>query len=287
MSPEIKRIAVNGTPLTYADVGHGDTLLFVHGAISDHRIWAPQLTGFEGPFRRIALNQRYFGLDPWPDRPSREWREVHVADLIAFLETLGASPAHLVGSSYGGEIVLAAATRRPDLARSVLVNEPTVASIVTDPDDLATLQREGADVAPAVTALKAGDAQQATRMFAEWTANLARRFDDLTPSFQAIFLDNARTLGAQLAANPLNLSAAQLAGLERPVTVTVGSLTRPFFRVIADAVLRTLETSRLVVIPDAHHGAPFENAPAFNAALVEHLERSRPAGAGAPPGAEP
>lgn len=286
MNIELKRLAVNGIPLAYADLGHGDTVVFVHGAISDHRIWVPQLSGFEGTFRRIALNQRYFGLDPWLDRPSREWRQTHVADLIGFVETLGEGPVHLVGSSYGGEIVLAAATRRPDLVRSVLVNEPTVASIVTDPEDLAMLQREREDVAPAINALKAGDAQQATRLFAEWTANLCGRFGDLEPSFQAVFLDNARTLGAQLAANPLNLSAAQLAGLKLPVTVTMGSLTRPFFQVIANAVLRTLERSRRVVIPDAHHGAPFENAPAFNAALFDHLERSKPAGPGATLGAQ-
>jgi pimeloyl-ACP methyl ester carboxylesterase len=223
--------------------------------------------------RRIALTQRYFGTDPWPDRPTRAWREVHVADLIAFIEALGAGAVHLVGSSYGGEVVLAAAVRRPDLVRSVLVNEPTVASIVTDPEDLATLQREREAVAPAISALKAGDAEQATRLFAEWTANLPGCFGDQTPSFQAIFLDNARTLGAQLAADPLNLGAAQLAGLQRPVTVTMGSSTRPFFRVITRAALRALDTSRLVVIPGARHGAPFENAAAFNTALLEHLER--------------
>ena len=109
MNLELKRLAVNGLSMPYADVGDGDTVVFVHGAICDHRIWEPQLTGFEGPFRRIALNQRYFGLDPWLDRPSREWRETHVADLIAFLQTLGVGPVHLVGSSYGGEVVLAAA----------------------------------------------------------------------------------------------------------------------------------------------------------------------------------
>lgn len=260
-----------GIGLDLADTGRGDTLLFVHGAISDHRIWQPQLEGLGARFRCIAPTQRYFGRAPWPDRPTRAWREGHVADLTALLDRLGPDPVHLVGSSYGGEVVLAAAVRRPDRVRSVLVNEPTVTSIVTEPEDLAVLQHERADAAAAVQALRAGDAAQATRLFAEWTAQLPGCFGDAPAHLQTIFLDNARTLAPQLAADPMNLSAAQLAELRCPVTLTQGSLTRPFFRVIAQALLRTVGQARGVVIPGARHGAPFENVAAFNAALVDHI----------------
>jgi pimeloyl-ACP methyl ester carboxylesterase len=271
-----RSITINGLTIDHADVGRGDTLVFVHGAISDHRIWQPQLEALSASFRCIAPTQRYFGPAPWPERPPRAWREVHVADLIALLECLGPDPVHLVGSSYGGEVVLAAAARRPDRVLSILVNEPTVTSIVTNAGDLAVLQREREDAAAAVRALQAGDATQATRLFAEWTARLPGCFGDVPAHLQTIFLDNARTLGPQLAADPLNLGAAQLAALTCPVTVTQGSLTRPFFQVIAQVLLRTVRSARLVVIPDARHGAGFENIPAFNAALAEHFRRSSP-----------
>lgn len=49
------------------------------------------------------------------------------ADLAGLIEHLGGEPAHLVGNSSGGKVVLDLIAIRPDLAASAAVHEPRVA----------------------------------------------------------------------------------------------------------------------------------------------------------------
>ena len=49
---------------------------------------------------------------------------VHVADRGALVNELKATPAHLVGNSYGAYIALALAVDSPELMRSLVLREP-------------------------------------------------------------------------------------------------------------------------------------------------------------------
>jgi hypothetical protein len=64
--PAIKQSNVNGVTLPYLDQGQGAPVVFVHGAFSDHRIWDAQREAIAKRYRYIALDQRYFGKNPWP-----------------------------------------------------------------------------------------------------------------------------------------------------------------------------------------------------------------------------
>lgn len=272
MDTSVKRIQVDGASLAFIDVGEGVPLVFVHGAITDHRFWEPQFGELGTRFRCIALTQRYFGPDSWSDDGSKYSRTTHTSDLIAFLEALEAGPVHLVGLSYGGEIALAAAVERPGLIRSLFLHEPSLTSVVETPDDLAALAEERKALGPAIAALKCGDVQQATQLFVEWTADQVGGFTHIPRSLQVVFLDNARTLGPHLKAIPSAVTGSDLGRLNLPVTLSTGGLTRPLFQVFVRAVHRCISQSRVVVIPNAHHGASFENTTSFNLALVNHVE---------------
>jgi len=36
---EVKRVSVNGTELSYVEVGRGEPVIFVHGGLQDYRMW--------------------------------------------------------------------------------------------------------------------------------------------------------------------------------------------------------------------------------------------------------
>ena len=121
---------VDGAELSYIDEGTGTPVLFLHGAISDARVWteyAPQITE---DHRFVAYTQRYFGTQDWPDHGEQFSRQTHIADLIAFVEGLGAGPVDLVTWSYSGEIGTYAALQRPDLFRSMTHYEPAVDALL-------------------------------------------------------------------------------------------------------------------------------------------------------------
>jgi pimeloyl-ACP methyl ester carboxylesterase len=153
--PTIKQATVNGVDLKYLEQGEGTTVVFVHGAFSDHRVWEAQREAVAQSYRYIALDQRYFGNARWPDTGSKYSLATHTSDLAAFIRQLNVGPVHVVGWSLGGTIALALAVQHPELVRTLFLNEPALVSIVTDPADVKTLDEERKGVGPAVAASKA------------------------------------------------------------------------------------------------------------------------------------
>jgi hypothetical protein len=44
--PPISTVEANGTQLTYVEQGQGTPVVFVHGTLTDYRLWTPQLEPF-------------------------------------------------------------------------------------------------------------------------------------------------------------------------------------------------------------------------------------------------
>jgi hypothetical protein len=65
--PAIKQAKVDGATLAYLEQGQGVPVVFVHGAIADHRTWDAQRDPTARKYRYIAYDQRYFGPAHWPD----------------------------------------------------------------------------------------------------------------------------------------------------------------------------------------------------------------------------
>ncbi|MGW5262421.1 alpha/beta fold hydrolase [Microbispora sp. NPDC004025] len=101
----------------------GDPVLFVHGNVSSSAFWRSTMTAIaaEG-FRPYAVDLRGFGdSDPEPVDASRGVRD-YSDDVLALLDQIG--PAHLVGWSLGGGVVMQALRDRPAAARSVTLVNP-------------------------------------------------------------------------------------------------------------------------------------------------------------------
>ena len=123
---EIRSIEVNQTTLHYFECGKGEPLVFVHGGLGDLHTFQRQVQEFATSFRVIAYSRRF---SP-PNAPPRE-KDVnplsnHVADLRALITQLKATPAHLVGNSYGAYVALVLAVDHPKLVRSLVLGEPGV-----------------------------------------------------------------------------------------------------------------------------------------------------------------
>ena len=99
---------VNGTTLAYCEQGEGEPVVFVHGGISDLRTWERQLPAIGASHRAITYSRRYArpNQDIEPGKLDRLLS--HVDDLAAFLQSIDAAPAHLVGNSWGAYISLLA-----------------------------------------------------------------------------------------------------------------------------------------------------------------------------------
>jgi pimeloyl-ACP methyl ester carboxylesterase len=90
--PELKRLAFDGTELSYLEQGTGSAVVFVHGSISDHRVWESQREVVSKSHRFIAIDRRYFGPDPWPDDGKNFSEAGDVADLAMLIRELHIAP---------------------------------------------------------------------------------------------------------------------------------------------------------------------------------------------------
>jgi pimeloyl-ACP methyl ester carboxylesterase len=122
---------IRGAKLAYLEHGSGEPVVFVHGSISDLTTWQAQLEHVGAQYRAIAYSRRY----AWPndDLPegAKDTMQPHVEDLLAFLRSVDAYPAHLVGNSWGGFICLRTAIQDPAAARSLVLEEPPLVPLIT------------------------------------------------------------------------------------------------------------------------------------------------------------
>jgi len=101
----------------------GEVVVLVHGNVSSSLFWQQTLLHLPAGFRGIAPDLRGFGdSETRPVDATRGLRDLS-DDLAALLDTLGTGPAHLVGWSMGGGVVMQLLLDRPDLVASLgLVN---------------------------------------------------------------------------------------------------------------------------------------------------------------------
>jgi pimeloyl-ACP methyl ester carboxylesterase len=125
-----------GATVRVQEVGEGPPVVFVHGASNTGTSWAPLVAQLDG-FRCILLDRPGCGLSA---RAATRFDDVErlgrFADslVVDVLDAMGLDTAHVVGTSFGGYIVLRSAAAHPDrIERMVAFGFPIGARIVHTP----------------------------------------------------------------------------------------------------------------------------------------------------------
>ena len=105
----------------YEDSGNGESVLLLPGWGGTIDELVPLREALTPRFRVIAADLPGSGKSgPQPRTYTPGYHERDARALLAMLDAIGASPAHLVGFSDGGEYALLMAAVRPDAVRSVV-----------------------------------------------------------------------------------------------------------------------------------------------------------------------
>ena len=276
-SDQPKRMPLEGIELIYVDQGEGVPVLFVHGAISDLRVWDQYRATISEERRFVAYTQRYFGDEPWSDDGELFSDQTHANDLIAFIEALDAGPVHLVTWSYSGSIGTLAALERPDLFRSMTHYEPVIDSLIADiPGAKSATLKSRQPFGPAVASLKEGDLEGATEGFLEAVWELPEGdFDKLDQTWQDIFIDQARTVPVFLKRRtPPTVTCDQLMELKIPALLVQGQNTYTRFSMITEAMQHCIPDAQLLTIEGANHGGPMRHADTMKSAMLEFFDKA-------------
>lgn len=282
-------IELNNYSFYYAETGSGEPLVFVHGSASDYRTWEFQQDEFGKHFRTIIYSRRYH----WPNKPIPEDADYsmmeHVRDLEALFSSLSATPAHLVGHSYGAFICMLLAIHKPQLIRTLILaelpaitlfvsNKPKPLEILrlllTRPRTAAALIKFGVTgAAPAMKAFQRNEMDEALRVFgaASLGADAYRHLSESRLEQARANLIKAELLGAGFP----HLNSEQLRHVQIPALLITGQTSPVFDHYLMDHIEELLPVTERIEIPKAAHIMHEDNEVAYNTAVNSFLKMNK------------
>lgn len=232
--------------------GAGQTLVLVHGSM-DRATSFRRVMARLPDWRCVAYDRRGYAGSSELGPP--ESFDEQVEDLLSVLD---GSPAVVFGHSYGGDVVLAAASRHPELIRAAVVWEPPRPWLPWWP----------------TTAVGAAADQLDAEDRAEWFMRRMvgdRVWERLPESTRTQRRREGRTLAAELdalrSAAPFDESHVRV-----PVLVGRGGQTHPHHRRSARELAASLPCGQLRDIEGASHGAHLSH-PGEVAELIREAAR--------------
>lgn len=269
------QVRVPGCELIYDERGGGEPLVLVHGTGAQASTWRAMVGDLAaGGYRVIAYDRRGYGRST--HRPVRDYR-LHVADLAAVIEHVGA-PAHVLGWSSGGNTALALAVERPELFRClVIVEAPWHGLRGMTPDLVATLARVK------LSQLR-GRGREGAAIFFRWVSGLRdgrNGFDRLPVVEQEVLLANYRPVLHELDAHPFgvmmeHIPTKKVAAIRVPITWLLGMDTRSeWFRKAHAGVVRVAPGIHTEHVSGAGHFAPLDMPTELAAVSLRAVQSAR------------
>jgi pimeloyl-ACP methyl ester carboxylesterase len=247
-------VEVNGVRLYYELHGSGEPLALVHGSWGDATGWEFVMPTLAESFHVLSYDRRGHSRSERPDTAGSVDEDGD--DLASLLETLELAPAHVVTNSYGGNIALRLAARRPDLFRSLSCHEPPLWNLIENDPESQEMLQQGANSLEAVgRRISQGDHEGAARQFVEEVAFGPGAWDnELPPEVRAIFINNAPTFLDELQdPNQLRIDEELLTSVELPVRLTEGSESPPPFRRVIERLTQLIPGATRETIDGAAH----------------------------------
>ncbi len=263
-------ITIDGYPIAYAEAGSGPPLLMIHGTLGDQRSWAGQMDAFGAKYHAMAVSLRHC----WPG----EWKDAgdftiarHTADIAGFIKALGEGPVRLIGHSRGGHIAFRVAQHHPDLVSDLVLLEPG-GELDETLGGAAPAGKQGAAFARGAALIGEGKTEEGLTVIAEHTGGpgaWAKRSE----ARKDVNRDNARTLLGQVNEQRKPYSRSEAEGIRIRTLLAGGDQSQPQFGVILDALEKAMPNATRVTIPKAAHSVQADNPAAFNAAVLNFLEK--------------
>jgi non-heme chloroperoxidase len=254
-------------------------IIFVHGSLDDYRCWQFQLDYFSKRYRTISYSRRFAYPNKWIDNVAEDNTiEDNAKDLDELLRKLDVAPAHLVGASYGAFIALYCASKNPELAKTMVLNEPPILPFLARSplkDDVELFKRYRTHVLnPAEDAFKIGDFERAAQTFINRVMDIENFFEQLPEQDKQSLMDNAKSLEGELeSAMPSSFTIEDVKQITTiPTLLVKGELSLKSFLRIADILSDNMPNTEQIVIPNvSHDNVKFTNI--FSSKVMEFFER--------------
>jgi pimeloyl-ACP methyl ester carboxylesterase len=225
---DVQRTRIGDVTLAHREVGDGDPVLLIHGALVADMLASIAEAPALSSFRRIVYHRRGYGESPRPEPARPATLDEQADDAAGLLDHLGVGAAHVVGHSLGALIAMKLAARHPERVTSLVLLEPvTTFGRPAGADWLA-------EVLPAAAPYAAGDASAAVSGFFDtvYRPGWQERMERARPgAFEEGVRDAAVAFEADMPGTDWRdgLQADEVAAIRCPVLSVLGTDTVPLF----------------------------------------------------------
>jgi pimeloyl-ACP methyl ester carboxylesterase len=269
--PEIKSIFINGDSIHYIDIGKGEPIVLVHGALGDYRTWRAQIDRFAKNYRVIAYSRRY----AWPNQQtiidsSKHSFASHAKDLAEFLKKLNLELVHLVGHSSGAYIALLTAIDHPELVRSLTLGEPPVMSLLPPPSP-----NDVNPFAKAVEAFANNEQEKAVSYFLAVVMGDSSYFSTLSQSDRELMMMNTQEARVNITVGNVMtpVTCDDLKKINCPVLLLGGGKSPSFLSLIINKMEPCLSNKEKATLPNTSHGLEYESPSEFNKVVLGFIDK--------------
>jgi non-heme chloroperoxidase len=282
MSNNPKIIKIGGRQLHYVEQGEDGqqpAIIFIHGGLDDYRCWQFQIDSFSRKYRAISYSRRFAYPNKWIGNVAQDNTiEENAKDLAELIRKLDLAPAHLVGASYGAYIALYCASKNPELAKTMVLNEPPIMQFLARSpikEDVELLQRFITRVQrPNQDASKRGDFRKATQVAIDGIMDMENYFEKLPEEGKQFLMDNAKSLESELESTMSTFftveDVKQITAI--PTLLVKGELSPKYFLRIVDILSDNILNSEQIVIPNVSHD-DFKSGNFFSSKVMEFFAR--------------
>jgi pimeloyl-ACP methyl ester carboxylesterase len=236
----------NGIRLYFEEHGQGKPILCIHGTSSSALMWGEAVGELEKLGRVIVYDRRGCTRSERPDPYERTSVSEQAEDAAALLKALSATPAVLIGRSYGGGVAIDLTLRHPGHVRALVLLEADPPRRLS-PEVSRWAEELAARVeAAAAEGMDGVGGALLTRVVGE------EAWEGFPDELKEMFTDNGPAILAELRGGLLDVDPSALASIEQPTLLVAGSDSPDPFRRGTELMAAAIPNSRRVQIAGGH-----------------------------------
>lgn len=241
----------DGVSIAYDIYGTGENLVLLHGALVDRAYWQPQLAELSQHFRVVIPDLRWNAFNAPIDYNVKRMAR----DILDLLDTLNIEQTHICGHALGGSVAVQLALAKPMCVDKLVLLET-----------LPEYPLQGIFLNLLKTTIKLTPIGMLARSMRNLTSN---------EDCKAYIVEEVKILGkekyfALLQAQIDYEFKTKLSQIKHATMLVRGTSESPLSKPTAVMVSR-MPNAQVRVIPSAGHMANWDNTPAFNQAVLDHL----------------
>lgn len=285
-APLRKQLVLDSISLAYTEAGQGaETILFIHGLGGTRQHWEQTLPALSKEYRALAVDLPGYGDSRLKEVPEDSLLYFFANSLLALMDSLEISVAHLAGHSMGGQIAMLLALEHPERVQKLVLASPAGLETFTEAEGQ-VLRTYAATAYPKKLEeekIRQNYALNFYQMPEGAEGLIQERLALNESSYFPIYANVLIKAVEGMLQTPL---ASRLSELEPPVLILFGKedqlIPNRYLHpeltttALARGGQQAIPKSQLIMLPEAGHLLMFEQPEAFNQALKNFLNKTDP-----------